>query len=256
MNSLKNSWSNTKINILSFLFLIRSDCPFQERMSWLDKNLPKAKNKHLLDIGCGDGYAVIIASKKGWDSTGMSFEKDMLDYARKWSDKLGQPTNKFIHGNIKNLREILPKGTKYNAIICMEILEHIKDDRKLVHDASLLLKTGGRLYVSVPNILYKPMIGDKLSTKEDGGHVRWGYTFEQLEKMTSEAGMKVVKKEKTSGWVSQMIVNLQRFTEMRLGSKVSVLLTLPFRLLLPFDKVITAVSRYPYSSLHIVAIKK
>jgi 2-polyprenyl-6-hydroxyphenyl methylase/3-demethylubiquinone-9 3-methyltransferase len=50
---------------------------------------------------------------------------------------------------VERLAEAEP--ARYDAVACMELLEHVPDPAALVHDCARLLKPEGRLYVSTLN---------------------------------------------------------------------------------------------------------
>ena len=80
---------------------------------------------------------------------------------------------------------------------------------------------------------------------EDGSHVRWGYTEEGLRELLAGAGIDVVDQERISGVVAQLLTRwMLRLDEVypHLGS----LLTLPLRLLQPFDRVLPRLVGYRY----------
>ena len=86
--------------------------------------------------------------------------------------------------------------------------------------------------------------------------MRWGYTFEELVDILGIAGLKIIQHGEMIGFVHQMITNLERLTSRLVDRKLSWALTFPLRFLLPLDRVITAVVKYPYLSLWVIAVKK
>lgn len=61
-----------------------------------------------------------------------------------------------------------------------DVVNLVKNDQKLVRDLATLLKPGGILILTTPYKHHKAYYGEALSSTEDGGHVRWGYTHDEL----------------------------------------------------------------------------
>jgi ubiquinone/menaquinone biosynthesis C-methylase UbiE len=68
--------------------------------------------------------------------------------------------------NLKN-KEFLEKKNKYDCILYMDVIEHIKNDKKEIKKAYRSLKKGGRLIVNVPAFQHLYSKFDK-----DVGHFR------------------------------------------------------------------------------------
>ena len=237
-------------------FLLTSDFIYQSRMWWLMNSLPKGNGRRLVDFGCGNGFAANWAAHRDWRATGISHDQDEITYAQQMSNMLKQKDTSFLLGDIRNLDRVLRSGEKFDAALCLEVIEHILNDRKLIMDISQRLSFGGRLFLSTPNKNYKRLVGDKISEVEDGNHVRWGYTFEELVDILGIAGLKIIQHGEMIGFVNQMITNLERLTSRLVDRKLSWALTFPLRFLLPLDRVITNVIKYPYLSLWVIAVKK
>ncbi len=134
------------------------------------------------------------------------------------------------------------------------------DDEKLVKNISNLLKPGGKLLLTAPyKHYYKHLVGDdkgSLSIYEDGGHVRWGYTHEEMENIFNKAGLVMKKKEYVSGIISQLLIALYRRLVINVNHKVAWLVILPLRLLVVFDPFITKLFNLSHLSIAVVGIKK
>jgi SAM-dependent methyltransferase len=66
-------------------------------------------------------------------------------------EKAGHLANVTLHrGTAESLDSILPPGEKFDAIVLMNVLEHIQDDRAVLAQLQKYLAPGGRLVVLVP----------------------------------------------------------------------------------------------------------
>ena len=233
-----------------------SDTAFQDRMIWLLHSLPKSKRGRLIDYGCGKGDAVNLATSRGWKALGLSFDSEMLEYAKRLSKKVGQKGSNFLLVDLRDLDEILKKGHTCDVALCLEVIEHIKDDQLLINKICSRLHEGGLLYLSTPNKFYRPLVGDSISDSEDGGHVRWGYTFSELNKICYKAGLRIIEKGQFTGVVSQMLINFQRICTKFFGNRWAFVINYPFRVLLPLDRLFSYIIGYKFLSLYIIAVKK
>ncbi len=107
--------------------------------------LPGAR---VLDVGCGGGLLSEAMAEAGAEVTGIDLAPELLRIAR-------------LHGLesrvVVDYRE-LPVETlaatepgSFDAVTCMEMLEHVPDPGAIVSACATLLKPGGRLFVSTLN---------------------------------------------------------------------------------------------------------
>ena len=230
------------------------DLPSYDRWRWLKSNL-RTGSLRTLDAGCGSGTFTMYAASIGNEAIGISFESSNIEKAQHRAKLLGLNNIQFISYDLKNLSSISNNIGLFDQVICFETIEHIMDDHKLIADISALIKPGGRLLLTTPYKYYRHLIGDKISEIEDGGHVRWGYTFDEVSTIFSNCALKVEMRDYLSGFVSQQICNFQRILSFVFGP-FSWFIAFPFRLLLLFDKPITKVLNYPYLCIAIVGLKE
>jgi 2-polyprenyl-3-methyl-5-hydroxy-6-metoxy-1,4-benzoquinol methylase len=98
----------------------------------------------LLDIGSGDGRFVHHMARHGWDATGIDFSSAALEYARRI-----RSGGRFLQRALEDCD--FPPG-RLDLITLWQVLEHIGEPRSLLRRCHDLLKPGGMLVVSVPNI--------------------------------------------------------------------------------------------------------
>ena len=234
--------------------VLHGDVSTLDRWLWLRKHLEGGPLR-TLDAGCGSGAFTLYAAKIGNEAVGLSFQEDNLERAQARGALLGLKTLQFQNMDLRQLDRFKNELGMFEQIICLETLEHIRDDRKLLRDLASLLKPGGRLLVTTPYRDYKPLLGDRLSVTEDGGHVRWGYTHQELRALFAEAGLDLQNPTYISGWIAQKLINLQRRLE-RLGSIASSALVLPLRLFQIFDRPVTRLLNYPYLSVAVIGVRR
>lgn len=234
--------------------ILHGDAAVFDRWRWVRDNLA-AGPVRTLDAGCGSGAFSLYAARRGNRVLGLSFDRENHDKAVRRAAMLGLTNVEFRVGDLRRLDEFGGELGTFDQIICLETIEHILDDQKLVTDLAARLNPGGRLLLTTPYKHYKPLLGDRLSEVEDGGHVRYGYTRDELEALFTRAGLAVEREEYLSGWVTQRLINLFR----RLGRVSPALgwaLTLPLRAGQAVDRPLTNALSYPYLSVALVGVKR
>ena len=90
-------------------------------------------SRHVLDMGCGEGYGSFLMKSWGAVSvTGLDISRDAIMNAQKYFSGAGL---EFIQCDISNAEHVLARTT-YDLIIVSEVLEHVSD----MHSVFLNLK--------------------------------------------------------------------------------------------------------------------
>jgi SAM-dependent methyltransferase len=69
---------------------------------------------------------------------------------------------------------------KFDLIVCMEVLQLVKDDKKVIKNLSMSLKRGGMLFIHCPK--WPPDYSHFDYAKHPPNRVRLGYTNNQIKK--------------------------------------------------------------------------
>lgn len=239
--------------------LIHGDPLVLDRWLWLKKRLPlTGGGEKLIDLGCGSGAFTIGAALRGYRATGLSWDERNQKVAAERAGICKAHSAVFEIFDIRQLGERQDLREQFDVAICLETIEHVLDDGKLMRDMAGCLKPGGRLLLTTPYYHYRPITrGDDgpYSEVEDGSHVRRGYTGQMLEGLCKFAGLTVEDVTFCSGFLSQKICFL-----MRVLSKIHPLLgwavILPVRLLPPiFDRLVTNGIGWPHYIICLEAYK-
>jgi len=124
--------------------------PKQETMySLIAKKIcaEKAYNKFVLDAGCGVGVGSIILYRKAGFVTGFDKSKSNIEFAKKI---FPIESVEFIQ---KDIAYFDPNTfyVKFEMIVCVEVIEHIKYYNQALLNLQNRLNKGGVLYISSPN---------------------------------------------------------------------------------------------------------
>jgi methionine biosynthesis protein MetW len=104
-------------------------------------SLVAGPGKRVLDLGCRFG-ALTQAYADGNDVTGVDVDREALAEAA----KLGIDTH---HADVE---EPLPfEDESFDVVVAGELLEHLRDPRRVVGEIRRVLRPGGRFVGSVPN---------------------------------------------------------------------------------------------------------
>ncbi|MEK7465647.1 MAG: methyltransferase domain-containing protein [Patescibacteria group bacterium] len=230
-----------------------SDPAAFDRLVWLRRNLGTG-NLRVLDAGCGSGAFTFCAAKRGGEAIGISFDERNNHEAVERADILGLKNVKFVHTNLNQLDLLAKDLGLFDEIICFETIEHIMDDKKLLKNFCLFLKPGGHILLTTPYKYYRHFPGDGVSEVEDGNHVRWGYTFKEMNSLLVASGFKVNKEEYVTGFISQYLCRIAKVLD-RMFHNLGWFVTFPLRIFQILDKPISDLLGYPYLSICVVAEK-
>jgi SAM-dependent methyltransferase len=239
--------------------LIHGDTLITDRWRWLKKRLPETNNGEcLIDVGCGGGAFSIGAALRGYNPLGLTWNARDQNIAKERAKICGANAAKFDVLDVRDLDSRNDLVGKFDVAICLENMEHIINDKKLIINITACLKPGGRLLLTTPNLLYRPISpGDKgpFTQVEDGGHVRRGYTKAMLEELCIHANLIPENISYCSGFLSQKITATQRVLS-DIHPLLAWTVILPLRILPPiFDLFIAKFLHWPYYSICLEAIK-
>lgn len=111
--------------------------------------------RKVLDIGCGGGILTEALAKGGAHATGIDLSKDSIEAAKIHARQQGLD----IDYRYENIEETASKyAGEFDAITCMEMLEHVPEPGKIIAACSRLLKPGGHAFFSTINRTPKALI--------------------------------------------------------------------------------------------------
>jgi 2-polyprenyl-6-hydroxyphenyl methylase/3-demethylubiquinone-9 3-methyltransferase len=115
-------------------------------------DLPGSK---VLDVGCGGGILTEALAKAGSDATGIDLSNDSIEAAKIHARKEGVD----VEYRYENIEDTAAKQAgEFDAITCMEMLEHVPEPGKIIAACSILLKPGGHAFFSTINRTPKALL--------------------------------------------------------------------------------------------------
>ena len=117
------------------------------RLQFISERTP-LKNAKIVDVGCGGGILTESLALSGADTTGIDMGELPLEIARLHALEAGLKIN-YQQITAEAMAAAYPDT--YDAITCMEMLEHVPDPQAIINACAAMVKPGGDVYFSTLN---------------------------------------------------------------------------------------------------------
>jgi ubiquinone/menaquinone biosynthesis C-methylase UbiE len=128
--------------------------------------IPYVKGKKVLDTGCGLGYGAAYMADHAGEITGIDYDSATIEQNKKTYSSIKNLN--WVHGAIPPLP--FPDAT-FDVVTSYQFIEHIHPRKEFLKECLRVLKPGGTLLVTTPNI--------KRSLARNPFHIH-EYTFEEM----------------------------------------------------------------------------
>lgn len=118
------------------------------RLELID-GLAKLQGKRVLDIGCGGGVLSEAMAKRGASVLGIDLATKPLQVARLHA--LETEAQSLEYREVAAEELALERPGEFDAVTCMEMLEHVPDRASIVRACAELVKPGGWVFFSTLN---------------------------------------------------------------------------------------------------------
>ena len=155
----------------------------------LDLFEPYRETNKILDIGCGDGYFLEVANKRGWIVYGTEFTETALNSCIKKGIKMNKGILK-----ASNYPEAI-----FDIVTSFEVIEHINNPQDEVNEIKKILRKNGLFYFTTPNFnsLSRSILKDDWNVIEYPEHLSY-YTCSTINRLLKSNGF-LKKKIETTG---------------------------------------------------------
>jgi SAM-dependent methyltransferase len=106
---------------------------------WIKDERPE----DVLEVGTATGYLTAEMEKLGCKVTGIEQDAEMAGIARQYCHQM-------LVGDVETMN--LEGLSTYDAVILGNVLEHVRNPREVLQKVSGLLKPGGKVLMSLPNV--------------------------------------------------------------------------------------------------------
>jgi 2-polyprenyl-6-hydroxyphenyl methylase/3-demethylubiquinone-9 3-methyltransferase len=117
------------------------------RLDWIDAAIGLS-GKRVLDVGCGGGLLSEGMAVRGAEVTGIDLSEKPLGVARLHLLESGQKVD-YRKISAEQMAAEMPGA--YDAVTCLEMLEHVPDPASIVASCARLVKPGGQVFFSTIN---------------------------------------------------------------------------------------------------------
>lgn len=118
------------------------------RMAWISQLCP-LKGQQVLDVGCGGGILADAMARAGAQVTGIDLATKALRVAQLHAIEAQTPSVSYREISVETLARQQPAS--FDAVTCMEMLEHVPDPASVVRACAALVKPGGWVFFSTLN---------------------------------------------------------------------------------------------------------
>ncbi len=117
------------------------------RLDWIDSLFP-LQGKKVLDVGCGGGLLSEGMAARGAEVTGIDLGEKALSVAKLHLHESGL---KVDYRLISAEALALEMPGQFDAVTCLEMLEHVPDPASVIQACATLVKPGGHVFFSTLN---------------------------------------------------------------------------------------------------------
>jgi len=160
--------------------------------------------KKILDVGCGHGYFLDMASQNGWQPTGIEVVEDAVKSAQ-----VNLGVDNILQGKLK---DNCLSGSTFDAITLWDVLAIVDEPYGEIKECLRLLKKGGVIGIRTRNVWFQKMVyrlfipfrsfAPKLDLKEPYVFNKYCFSAKSLHALLSRLGfinIKILNSPLTSG---------------------------------------------------------
>ena len=100
--------------------------------------------KHVLDVGCSSGYLGRRLAERGATVVGIDNDEQAADEARAVCEQV-------LVGDVESMELPFPQHS-FDVVLCGDVVEHLRDPQAFLTRVRPLLRPGGRLVLTTPNV--------------------------------------------------------------------------------------------------------
>jgi 2-polyprenyl-6-hydroxyphenyl methylase / 3-demethylubiquinone-9 3-methyltransferase len=149
------------------------------RVRWIDRQLARLPKDaagdrlRLLDLGCGAGLASEALAARGYDLLGVDASAEAIAAAEAHrllaSGGQAGPGGRAAFGSLAyrcgSAEALVDEGLRFDAVIALEIIEHVTDPAAFLLLLARLLEPGGAIVISTLNRTWRSLAAAKIGAE-------------------------------------------------------------------------------------------
>lgn len=187
----------------------------------------------ILDAGCGYGqYTYFMAKHMApCKITAVDVKEEWIADCKNFFPSRGISNVSFEVADLTKLSF----NSQFDAIVCVDVMEHIPDDVAVFANFSKALKAGGYVIINSPSIYGGSDVHDDHEESFIGEHARVGYSHEELDEKLGGQGLRQYQYRYTYGFWGDKAWRLGiKYPMLLLNVSKALLVLLPFYYLITF----------------------
>lgn len=200
----------------------------------------------ILDAGCGAGGTMAYLSRYG-TVVGIDISEEMVEHCR----KMGLPAHR------ASVAKLPFEDQSFDLALCLDVLEHLHDDRAALEELKRVVRPGGLLVLSVPSFSWL------WGHHDDLNHHYRRYNFKELVQVLHSVGLEVERSTYFNFFLLPPVWFVRRFgrlcpflnrnTDFQLGcGKINFL----FYGLLKFESILLGYLNFPVGVSQVVLARR
>jgi len=178
------------------------------RAWYIRRELRKSRSElgtvaNVLDAGSGFGqYTYFLAGlSEGWKVKAIDIKAEQIEDCTGFFHKINKDGQVLFE--TADLTQFVEKES-YDLILCVDVMEHIRDDVQVFRNFALSTKEKGILLISTPSDLGGSDVHDDQDESFIEEHVRNGYNINDIKDKIREAGYSDVSATYSYGWPGKL----------------------------------------------------